>query len=140
REAGADHVVNYKAQDVVAEIRRISPAGVDRIVDVDFGGNLPVSLQILKPSAVIASYATRGETEPKVAFRALMQKNITIHAVLVYTMPEVAKLAGMADVTRALADGALRPVIGAVMDLSDIAKAHAAVERGTIIGNVVLHV
>ncbi|HEV7666756.1 MAG TPA: NADPH:quinone reductase, partial [Chloroflexota bacterium] len=47
REAGADHVVNYRTQDVAAEIRRITSEvdagagwGVDRIVDVDFGANL----------------------------------------------------------------------------------------------------
>ena len=52
RDAGADHIINYKTHDVVADVRRLTgDAGVDRIVDVDFGGNLPTSLQILKPTA-----------------------------------------------------------------------------------------
>ena len=45
----------------------------------------------------------------------------------------------MADITRALEEGALRPLIGARLPLERIAEAHTAVERGTIIGNVVLH-
>jgi NADPH2:quinone reductase len=141
--SGADHAINYRTQDVVAEIRRLTESsgqpGVDRIVEVDFGGNLPVSLQITRPQAVIAGYATRGNTEPGVPFRALMQKNITVRAILVYTMPEAAKEQGAADITTTLVSGALRPVIGARWPLGRIAEAHTAVERGTIIGNVVLH-
>jgi NADPH2:quinone reductase len=138
--AGADHVVNYRSEDVVGEIKRISNgAGVDRIVEVDFGGNLPVSLQIIKPDGAIAGYATRGDTEPKVPFRALMQKNVIIHAILVYTMPESAKTGGAAAVNRALVSGALKPHIGARMPLERIAAAHTAVERGAVIGNVVLY-
>ena len=94
-DAGADHTINYKTQDVVAEIQRLTnQVGIDRIVDVDFGGNLPVSLQIIKPHGTIASYASRGDPEPKVPFRALMTKNVTVLGVLVYTMPEAAKVAG----------------------------------------------
>jgi NADPH2:quinone reductase len=140
RDQGADHTINYKTQDVVAEVKGLTQdAGVDRIVDVDFGGNLPASVQIVKLQGTIASYASRGDLEPKVPFRALMQKNINVHAILVYTMPESAKAAGMADITRALEDQALRPVIGARLPLERIAEAHTAIERGSIIGNVVLH-
>jgi len=39
---------------------------------------------------------------------------------------------------RALEQGALRPLIGARHPLDRVAEAHAAVERGTSIGNVVL--
>ena len=139
RTVGADHILNYRAQDVVEEVGRITGgSGVDRIVEVDFGGNLPVSLQIIKPFGVIAGYATRGNAEPKVPFRALMTKNVLVRGILVYTMPEAAKESGAKDVTRALTDGALRPRIGAHMSLDKIADAHVAVERGGVIGNVVL--
>jgi NADPH2:quinone reductase len=139
RDAGADHTVNYRTEDVVARVHHLTQKeGVDRIVEVDFGGNLPVSLQIIKPDGTIASYATRGEPEPKVPFRALMVKNITVHGVLVYTMSESAKIAAMADITRALEEGALRPLIGARLPLDRAADAHNAVELGTSIGNVVL--
>lgn len=140
RGAGAHHVINYRTQDVVAEVQRLTDRrGVARIVEVDFGGNLPVSLQIVAPNGAIASYATRGDTEPKVPFRSLMVKNTTVHAILVYSMPEEAKDAGAAAITRALSEGALRPIVGRVLRLDDIAEAHTAVERGSVIGNVVLH-
>jgi NADPH:quinone reductase len=139
RDAGADHTINYKADDVVAVVQQLTQqAGVDRIVDVDFGGNLPISLQIIKPDGTIASYATRGDPEPRVSFRALMVKNVTVHGILVYTMPESAKVAAMAAITRALEEGALRPLIGARLPLERVVEAHMAVEQGTSIGNVVL--
>jgi NADPH2:quinone reductase len=139
RAVGADETVNYRTQDAVAEIRRLTDgAGVDRIVEVDFGGNLPVSQQVIKPFGTIASYASRGDPEPKVVFRPLMVKNIVVRPILVYTMPEAAKVSGAADVNRALQEGALKPRIGERMALEQIADAHAAVERGSVIGNVVL--
>ena len=139
REAGADDTINYRSEDVVEAIKRLTDgAGVERIVDVDFGGNLGTTLQALKPDGVVASYATRGEPEPKVPFRALMVKNLTVRAILVYTMPEAAKTAAAEDITRALEAGALRPVIGQRLRLDDIAQAHKDVENGAVMGNTVL--
>lgn len=141
REAGAQHTINYRTEDVPTAIRAITDgAGVERIVEVDFGGNLPTSLQVLQPNGVIASYATRGNPEPTVVFRALMVRNITVRAILVYTMPEAAKTAAEVDVTRALEAGALRPAISQRLPIDRIADAHTAVEQGTAIGNVVLQI
>ena len=140
RSAGAAHTVNYREQDVAAEIQRLTGGGVERVVDVDFGGNLATTLQALKPNGTLASYASRGDDKPSVAFRMLMVKNITVHAILVYTMSEAAKTAGMADVTRALAEGALRPLITRRLPLERIAEAHAHVEQVASIGNTVLQV
>jgi NADPH2:quinone reductase len=138
-DAGARHIINYREQDVAAEIKRLtSDSGVDRVVEVDFGGNLTTSVQVLKPSGVIASYASRGNDQPSVHFRSLMVKNISVHAILVYTMAESAKAAATADITRALQDGALRPLITSRLPLDRIAEAHAHVEKVSSIGNTVL--
>ena len=139
RQAGASETINYREQDVPAEVHRlVGAAGVDRVVEVDFGGNLPVALQVLKPNGVIASYASRGAEQPQVPFRSLMTKNITVHAILVYTMAEAAKEAAMADITRALEQGALQPLITSRLPLAQIAQAHAHVEQVSSLGNTVL--
>jgi NADPH2:quinone reductase len=141
RAAGAAHTINYRQQDVAAEVKRLTgDVGVDRIVEVDFGGNLAASLQVLKPNGVIASYASRGDDKPAVPFRMLMVKNITVHAILVYTMAESAKEAAMADITRALEQGSLRPLITRRLPLERIAEAHAHVEQVASIGNTVVEV
>jgi NADPH2:quinone reductase len=140
RAAGAAHTINYRQQDVAAEIQRLTSGGVDRIVDVDFGGNLATTLQVLKPSGTVASYASRGDDKPSVPFRMLMVKNVTVHAILVYTMPESAKTAAMTDITRALEEGGLRPLITRRMPLERIAEAHSHVEQVASSGNTVLQV
>jgi len=138
RDAGAAHVVNYREQDVAAEIKRLTNDGVDRVVDVDFGGNLPTTLQVLKPNGTVASYASRGDDKPGVPFRMLMVKNIVVQAILVYTMAESAKSAAAADITRALENGALRPLVSSRLPLERIADAHAHVEKVASVGNTVL--
>src|SRR6202012_5195101 len=46
RLAGADLVVNYRTTDVVAKVMAFTEGrGVDRVVDVDFGGNLATTLK-----------------------------------------------------------------------------------------------
>ncbi|HLB99359.1 MAG TPA: NADPH:quinone reductase, partial [Acetobacteraceae bacterium] len=41
REGGADHVIDYRREDVLARVLEITGgAGVDHVVDVDFGGNM----------------------------------------------------------------------------------------------------
>lgn len=139
REAGADQVVNYRQQDAAAAIQSAAgSAGVDHIADVDFGGNLATSLAVLAANGRIAAYASRGNPEPAVPFRALMQRNVTLYAVLVYSMPEAAKEAAMADITRALEMDALRPVIADLLPLERLAEAHERVEAWTPVGHLVL--
>jgi NADPH2:quinone reductase len=60
--AGADHTVNYRSADPAAQILELTGgAGVDRIVDVDFGGNLAVSQKVLKVNGAVATYASMGD-------------------------------------------------------------------------------
>ncbi|MGH7307502.1 MAG: NADPH:quinone reductase [Candidatus Rokuibacteriota bacterium] len=139
--AGADHTVNYRAGDTAAEILALTGgAGIDRIVDVDFGANLPVSVKVLKTNGTIATYASMGEPEPKLPFYALMAKNATIRPVLLYTMPERAKDEAARDVARLVETGRLVHVIGARFPLERIVEAHQAQESGKVTGNIVVDV
>ncbi len=140
REAGADHTVDYKHENAAEAIRRLAPNGVDRIVDVDFGGNLATTLEVIKTNGTVASYASRGNPDPALPWRRVMTKNILIRSVLLYTMPESAKQAASADITRAIEEGALRHAIGRRLPLEQVAEAHELVEKGAVIGNVVLEV
>jgi NADPH2:quinone reductase len=140
-EAGADHVVNYRAGDAAAEILALTGgAGVDRIVDVDFGGNLAVSVKVIKVNGTISAYASAGDTEPKLPYGAIMARNVTLHPVLIYTMPERAKDDGARDVLRLVEKGRLLHNIGARFPLARVVEAHQAQESNKITGNIVLDV
>ena len=96
RSAGADHVIDYRREDVAQHVRDLV-GKVDHIAEVDVGGNLPVTLAILAQHGSLAGYASRGNPEPQLAYRAFMSLNATLYGVLVYSMPEAAKHAAIDD-------------------------------------------
>jgi len=141
QEAGADYIINYRSEDVATRIEEITGgAGVDRIVDVDFGGNLAVTRAVLKNNGAIAAYASMGEREPVLPFYPLMFLNATIRLVLVYTMPDEAKQSACQDILQAIADGTLSHPIAARFPLDRLAEAHEMVEQGRHIGNVIVEI
>ncbi len=136
---GADHVLNYRNNDLVSGIMDITNGdGVDRIIDVEFGRNIETSSQILKTGGVIASYSSSKDMQPTIPFYPLMFNNITMELVLVYNMLESAKEAAAKDITKALAAGALQHRIAESYALEETAKAHQTIEAGGLDGCVVL--
>ncbi len=141
RSAGADHVINYRQQDVAAVIKELTAgAGVDRIVEVEFGGNLAVSNQVLKPGGVIAAYGSAAVPAPQLPFYPMMFNHTTLHFLLVYALNAAERQRACRRVNEALDSGILQSHIGARFPLEDTARAHAAVEAGSVIGNVVVAV
>ena len=139
--AGADHVINYRDQDVVAVVKELtSGSGVERIVEVEFGGNLAVSNQILKPGGVIAAYGSMTAPTPTLPFYPMMFNHTTVHMLLVYALTEAQRKRACDLINSALAAGALRHQIGARFPLTETAQAHLAVESAAVIGNVVVRV
>jgi NADPH:quinone reductase len=136
--AGADRIVNYKTEDVAQAVKDFTAGqGVDRIVDVEFGGNLGTTLACLKTNGVIATYASSAVMEPKLPFYPMMFQGITLRMVLVYILPEAARRQSIQDINQALVQGALVHAIAETFPLDRIAAAHKAVESGKAIGNVV---
>jgi NADPH2:quinone reductase len=139
--AGAHHVVNHRSDDVAAEILAVtSGALIDRIVDVEFGGNLPTSVEVLRIGGTIATYASTNVPEPTLPFFQMMYKDITIRCVIVYAMPEAAKDHAIADIDTALSASALQHRIAHTLPLDQIAESNELVEQGSIRGAVVLSI
>src|SRR5712691_4189310 len=123
------HASGVNPSDTYGRSGRQAPMAFARIIPHQDGSGV-TTIHALKPDGVVASYATRGDPEPKIPFRSLMVKNLTVRAILVYTMSEAAKTAASQDITRTLESGAMRPVIGQRLRLEDVAQAHTDVERG----------
>ena len=137
--AGAAVTINYRTEDVAERVLELTDGeGVDRIVEVDFGGNLAASQRALKLNGSIGCYASTGERLPTVDYQAFSRRNATVHFVLVYSEPEAAKQQAVADITDAIAAGAMTHPIAAAMPLGEIAAAHELQERNAAIGNIVL--
>lgn len=137
--AGAHAVVNYREGDVAAAILAANHGKpVDRVVEVEFGGNLPVISAVIGEGGVIAAYGSMADAEPKLPFYPLMFRNVTLRMLIVYLLSSPERARMLARLDAALEEGALSHAIAATFDLADSAKAHEAVESGKLIGNAVI--
>ena len=139
--AGADLVLNYKTDNVIEAVNDFTKGqGVDRILEVEFGGNLSVSEQVIKNNGVIAAYGSVAEANPSLPFYNLMFKGVKLNTYLIYIVPEQNRTAINKGITSALSDSALTPIIAESFNLSEIINAHQTLEEGSVIGNVVINI
>jgi NADPH2:quinone reductase len=104
RIAGADLVIDYKTEDVVAKALAFTGGrGVDRVVDVDFGGNIATTLKLMAVNTTIAVYATNGNRNPVLPMRELMEKCIAVRALVLFALPPPLLAAAQADISKWLA-------------------------------------
>jgi len=137
--AGAQHVVNHRDDDVASAILEATNGDpVDRIVDVEFGGNLPTSIEVLRIGGTIATYASTNVPEPTLPFFQMMYKDITVRMVIVYAMPEAAKEHAIDDIHTALTANTLQHRVAHTFALDEIARSNEAVEQGGVRGAVIL--
>jgi len=138
-DAGAHHVVNHRDDDFLAQIMAASGGEpVDRVVDVEFGANLPTTVEIIKVGGVIATYSSMQEPQPKIPFFQMMYKDLTIRTIIVYAMPEAAKKQAVEDTNKALSVDALQHRIAASLPLDEIVRSNEVIEQGSIRGAVIL--
>jgi len=136
--AGADHVIDYRQADVLTEVRKIVPGGVDVVVEVNPQANAAVVGRLMAPNGTVATYADDGGGgDVAVPVRGSMVRNVRWQFVLVYTEPAAAKARAVEDLGAALRDGALGvgeqhglPLHHFTLDQA--AQAHAAVEQGAV--------
>lgn len=139
--AGADAVCPHSGDEFVRVVSEMTDGrGVDRVVDGEFGANLPGLLDVMNTGGVIATYASMQVPEPVLPFRQMMFMNITIRLVLVYAMPEPAKLDAIEDITDCLAKGLLQHRITHRLPLEKVAMAHQLVEQSGFYGAVVVDI
>ena len=142
--AGADHVIDYTSTDVAAEVRTITPDGVDCIVEVAPAQNAALDAAVLAAGGTVAVYANNGGDQVTLDVRPHMVTNTRLQFVLLYTAPAVAKARAAEDISAAVLDGAARVGEDAGLPLHHYpldraAAAHAAVEEGAV-GKVLLDV
>jgi NADPH2:quinone reductase len=144
RLAGADHVVNYRTDDVVEVVRGIAPHGVHTIVEVAPAANAALDGRLLGQGGTVAAYAGTPGQEMRLPVRDMMAANARFQFVLLYTAPHGWRRRALEDIATAVHDRVVRVGADAGLPLhhfglADAAKAHAAVEGGAI-GKVLIDV
>ncbi len=141
REMGADAVVNYREPGAAEAILAATGGrGVDRIVEVEFGGNLDITRQVLKEHGTVAAYGSMAAPEPMLPFYPMMFAMQTLRMVLVYKLTASQRAACVDAVTGWLEKGALKHPVAARFPLEKAAEAHETVERAARIGAVLIDV
>ena len=133
--AGADLVVNYRAADAAEQIRAFAPS-VDRVIEVALGANLALDLAVARAGTTIVTYAAEA-TDPVLPVRACMTANVILRFVLLYGVPMAAMERAAADISAALAAGALTGLPVLRFTLANIVAAHEAAEAGAV-GKVII--
>jgi NADPH:quinone reductase len=130
RKAGAAHVVSYRDEDAAGQIRaRIGQA--DRVIELALGANLALDLAVIRPGGTIVTYAAEP-ADPALPVRACMTANVLMRFVLLYGVPTEALERAAADISSAVADGALTELPAQRFGLADIVAAHEAAEAGPV--------
>lgn len=137
--AKPDHIINYKTANVAERILEITGGrGVDKIVEVEFGGNLAVSRQILKAGGVIAAYGSANTPEPALPFYPLMFNNTSLSMFLIYGIDAAARRQVLQVIAKIMP--ALKHAVTQTWPLEQTRQAHEIVESGMQIGNIVVSV
>lgn len=136
-EAGADHTIDYKREDVVARMMEITGKhGADAMIEMDIAANAHLLPGVLRPKGSVIIYGTGGEATLPAYF--CLTQSIRLQFFLVYELEATERARAIAGINVALEAGQLiNRVAQPTYPLADIAAAHEAVERGTI-GNVIV--
>ncbi len=142
--AGADNIIDYTREDVVAEVRRIAPHGVHTVVEVAAAANAHIDAAVLAAGGSVAMYAGTGTDAATIPVRASMQRNARWQFVLLYTAPAAAKATTLDDIAAAVLDDAVgvgreRGLPLHHFPLEQTAEAHLAVAGGAV-GKVLVDV
>jgi NADPH:quinone reductase len=137
REAGADHTIDYKRENVGERVMQITDKrGVDAVIEMDLTGNAKLIPNVLRPKGSVIVYGTGVEAALPAAF--CLVNSIRLQFFLVYELSPKEREFAIEGISAALKSGELlNRVTKPTFPLADIVGAHEAVERGTV-GNVVV--
>ncbi|APX18012.1 hypothetical protein BWR17_19165 (plasmid) [Phaeobacter inhibens] len=138
RAAGADHIINYRDENLADAILRITGGQkIDRIVDVALSDHMEGASAYLKPGGVVAHYATTDPAAP-LAYRSLLVNNTVLRFVFVYAIDQDARDLAISDINACLEAGGLSGITHKSFPLDEIVNAHDYAEAGGFIGKVLL--
>jgi NADPH2:quinone reductase len=137
REAGADHTIDYKREDVGERVMQITDKrGVDSVIEMDLVANAKLIPNVLRPKGSVIVYGAGVEAALPAAF--CLVNSIRLQFFLVYELSAKEREFAIEGISAALNSGRLlNRITKPTFPLADIASAHEAVERGTV-GNVVV--
>ena len=140
---GADHAINYRTQDFVAEtLAATGGRGADVVLDMVGGDYIGRELRCMADDGRLALIAVQGGTRSEIDAGLVLRKRLTLSGSTLRPRP-VAYKTELARALRAqawplLEAGLVKPVIHRVFPAAEAAAAHALMESSTHVGKIVL--
>lgn len=148
---GANHAINYRTQDFVAEVRHLTGgAGVDVILDMVAGAYVAREVECLAEDGRLALIAVQGGVECAFNAGTLLRRRLTVTGSTLRPRSVAFKAAIAASLREKiwplLEKGLIKPVVHSVFPAieageglpSGAARAHALMESNRHVGKIVL--
>jgi NADPH2:quinone reductase len=138
RQAGADHVIDYKRENVAEQVKDLTDgAGVDAVIEMDLAANAKLYPGLLHARSTVVVYGT-GSPEAQIPAQFLLVNQIAMQWIFVYELTQSERAAAVGAITKLMDDKRLIHNVALTLPLKDIVAAHEAVEQGKAMGNVVV--
>ena len=142
---GADHAINYKAQDFAQEVGRITAGrGVDLVLDMVAGDYVARNLKCLAEDGRHVTIAVQGGVRAELNMAVVMSRRYTLTGSTLRPRSKTFKALLAQEIARnawpLVEVGALRPVMDRAFPLAEAGAAHARMEAGAHVGKIVLAV
>ncbi len=143
RELGAAHMIDYREQDFVEEVRRVTDGrGVDVILDIMGGSYLGRNVSALATGGRLVVIGMQGGRKAELDLGALLSKRASVTATSLRSRP----LAEKAEIVQGVRDevwplveeGRIRPIVDRRLPMTEAAEAHRLVESNDHFGKVLL--
>jgi NADPH2:quinone reductase len=142
RAAGYTHVINYRTQNFVAEVKAITGgAGCDVVYDSVGKDTFPGSLDCLRPLGLWVTFGNASGNVPEFAPGLLGQKGslfMTRPSLFTYIAKRTDLEAIAADLFAVVSSGAVKIDINQTYPLAEASRAHADLEGRRTTGTTVL--
>jgi NADPH2:quinone reductase len=139
---GADHAINYKTQDFVAEVKKLAPGGINAVLDMVAGSYVAREVECMAEDGRIVIIAVQGGVKSEFNAGMVLRKRLVITGSTLRPRP-VAFKAAIAQSLRKnvwplIERGAIKPVIFKTFPAAQAAQAHTLMESNQHIGKIVL--
>jgi NADPH:quinone reductase len=128
---GADHVINYKTQNVADAVKQFAPSGVNVWWETLREPDFDQMISLLAPHGRMIVMAGR-DARPQFPVGLFYAKNCTLIGFVILNSSPAELRAAADDINRWMAAGRLKAQIDRVLPLSQTAEAHRLQEESTL--------
>lgn len=131
RELGADHVIDYRTENIEDRVRDVAPNGVNVFWETLREPNFDQAVAMMAERGRIVLMAGR-DARPPFPVGPFYVKGCALRGFVMFKATAVEQRASASDINHWLESGKLRAVIDRILPLSDAAEAHRLQEAHTV--------